>query len=307
MVARIVVGTASWTDPSLIQSRAFYPRGCSSSEARLRYYASRFPIVEVNSSYYALPSPTNSALWAERTPPEFIFHVKAFRMLTGHQTPIAALPERLRRGLVVRPGQKNVYYKDAPLDVRDEMWRLFEESLRPLRDAGKLGALHFQFPPWLVFSRPAFEHIKECRARLADYAMAVEFRHSSWFSAEHRQRTLEFERELQIAHVVVDEPQGFGNSVPQVWEVTNPQLAVFRLHGRNAATWDAKGFAASERFNYDYSDEELAAFIGPIQDLARYAQFLVIVFNNNFGDQGQRNAATLMRLLGVQWGEARAF
>lgn len=301
MTARILVGTASWTDPSLIRSKAFYPRGCNSSEARLRYYATRFPVVEVNSSYYALPSATNAALWAERTPSTFVFHMKAFRLLTGHQTPLEALPERLRSAFAPKSGQRNVYYRDTPPDVRDEAWRLFEAGVRPLREASRLGALHFQFPPWMVFSRVALEHIQECRARLPGYTLSVEFRHASWFNADHRQQTLAFERELQLAHVVVDEPQGFPNSVPAVWEATNPELAVVRLHGRNEQTWNARGDAASERFNYDYSDVELEGFVASIQALARQVRLLAVVFNNNFEDQGQRNATTLMRLLDLHW------
>lgn len=299
MTARILVGTASWTDPSLIQSKAFYPRGCNSSEARLRYYATRFPMVEVNSSYYALPSATNAALWAERTPPTFVFHLKAFRFLTGHQTPVEAMPEQLRSAFALKPGQKNVYYKDASPEVRDEVWRLFEAGVQPLRAAAKLGALHFQFPPWMVLSRTAFEQVEDCRARLVDYTLSVEFRHASWFHPDHRQQTLAFERELQLAHVVVDEPLGFANSVPAVWEATNPALAIVRLHGRNAETWSARGDAASDRFNYDYSDAELEGLVAPIRALARVVRRLVVVFNNNFQDQGQRNATTLIGLLGL--------
>lgn len=299
MPARILVGTASWTDPSLIKSRAFYPRGCSSPEARLRYYATRFPLVEVNSSYYALPTAANAALWAERTPRDFVFHVKAFRLLTGHQTPLEALPARLRDAFPHKPGRTTAYYKDAPTEVRDEVWRLFEAGVQPLQAAAKLGALHFQFPPWMVFSRAAFEHIEECRARLADYTLSVEFRHASWFHADHRQQTLAFERDLQLSHVVVDAPLGFANSVPAVWEATNPELAVVRLHGRNAQTWNARGDAASDRFDYDYSDAELEGLVAPIRELARLVRRLVVVFNNNFQDQGQRNATTLMGLLGL--------
>ena len=80
------VGTGSWTDPTLIKSKRFYPPGCSSAEARLRFYASQFPIVEVDSSYYAMPNGSNSVLWVERTPASFTFNIKAFRLFTGHQT-----------------------------------------------------------------------------------------------------------------------------------------------------------------------------------------------------------------------------
>lgn len=246
---RIRVGTASWTDPTLIRCGRFYPRGCSSAEARLRFYASRFSLVEVNSSYYALPNPANAQLWVERTPSDFIFHVKAFRLFTGHQTPIEALPPDVREALGPRD-KKNIYYEDVPGVLLDELWREFREAVEPLRAAGKLGTLHFQFAPWLMFSPPARAHVAECRRRLPEHTLSVEFRHQSWFSERHRQRTLAFERELGLVHTVLDSPLGFANTVPPEWEITHPRLAVVRLHGRNADTWNAKGLAsAAERFN----------------------------------------------------------
>ena len=96
---RIRVGTASWTDPSLIQCKRFYPPGCSSAEGRLRYYAGKFPLVEVDSSYYALPSARNAHAWVERTPADFAFNLKAFRLFTGHQTPAKALPKDVQQAL----------------------------------------------------------------------------------------------------------------------------------------------------------------------------------------------------------------
>jgi uncharacterized protein YecE (DUF72 family) len=294
---RIRIGSASWTDPSLVKSKKFYPKGCSSAEDRLRFYASRFNMVEVNSSYYALPSRDNSTLWVERTPATFVFVVKAFRLFTGHQTPIDALPAPIREALGEWP-KKNIYYKDMPGELLDELWRLFKEAVQPLREAGKLSALHFQFAPWLVYSPAGRSHLEEVRLRVQDIVVSAEFRHRSWFDEKHRGSTLALERELAFAHVVVDEPQGFANSVPAVWEVTNPSLAVLRLHGRNAETWNIKGATvASDRFNYDYPDEELAAFVPGIRGLADQAEAVNVVFNNNYEDQGQRNASTLQRLL----------
>lgn len=302
MSGLILVGTASWTDPTLIKSRKFYPRGCSSAEARLRFYATRFPMVEVNSSYYALPSVANSVLWAERTPAEFRFNVKAFRLFTGHQTPLEALPPLLREqlaGLATKAG--TLYYKDVPPSARDALWSIFIEALQPLKDAGKLVAVHFQFAPWIAFSNAAFELIEECRARLSGYVISTEFRDASWFDERHRERTLEFERNHELVHVIVDGPQGFRNSVPPIWEVTNPALAVVRLHGRNAETWNApSNKIASDRFNYDYSDAELQGLAVRIKDLAATAVTTMVVFNNNYGDQGQRNATTLIELLAAR-------
>lgn len=297
--SRVLVGTASWTDPTLIRSKKFYPAQVRSAEGRLRYYASRFPLVEVDSSYYALPSATNAALWAERTPANFTFNVKAFRLFTGHQTPLAALPPAIRTALGPLPaGKANVYYRNMPGELRDAMWRFFLEALEPLRAAGKLGAVHFQFAPWFVRSAEARAHIVECRERMRGHRLAVEFRHRSWFSGEAREQTLAFEREHMLVNVVVDEPQGTANSIPAVWEVTNADLAVVRLHGRNAGTWNSPEVrSSSDRFNYDYPDAELADLARSIEALAEQVARTHVIFNNNYEDQGQRNATTLMRLL----------
>ncbi|HEX7326671.1 MAG TPA: DUF72 domain-containing protein [Rhodanobacteraceae bacterium] len=295
----IEVGTASWTDPSLIGCRRFYPRGCSNAEARLRYYASRFPLVEVDSSYYALPSARNAALWAERTPRGFRFNVKAFRIFTGHQTPAQALPKDIVEALTAHfAHHRNVYYRDLPNEIRDELWTRFEHGIAPLRDAGKLGCVHFQFPPWVTPGAGAYAHIDACRSRLAGFTLATEFRQRTWFDAAHRDATLAFERSRGCVHVVVDAPQGFANSVPPVWEVADPHCVIVRLHGRNAATWNVRGASASsERFNYDYPRDELADLAHRVRALDTRAAVVQVVFNNNYEDQGQRNAATLQTLL----------
>jgi uncharacterized protein YecE (DUF72 family) len=162
----IMVGTASWTDKSLIDAGTFYPRKSMSADARLRFYASRFPIVEVDSSYYALPSAQNAALWAERTPEGFVFDVKAFRLFTGHHTAAAVLPKDVAEQLPppLREGKTNVYYKDLPAELAQTLWARFREAIEPLRAAGKLGLVLFQFPPWVFFFRKAFDHLLHCQA-----------------------------------------------------------------------------------------------------------------------------------------------
>ena len=295
----IRVGTASWTDPTLIKSKRFYPPGCSSAEARLRFYASQFPLVEVDSSYYSMPNGSNSVLWVERTPPGFVFNIKAFRLFTGHQTPRDMFPKDMQPALP-QNGKKNLYYKDMPDDIRAELWRRYFEAIAPLQDAGKLGAVHFQFAPWITSAPDGRAHVEHC-AELMDgrHLMAVEFRNRSWFDAKHSEATLAFERERGIVNVVVDEPQGSANSIPSVWQVTNPALALVRLHGRNHETWDIKGATvASDRFNYDYNDDELSELSVKIREIASSVAQTHVVFNNNYEDQGQRNARTLIGLLG---------
>lgn len=274
-----------------MDSGKFYPPAVKTPEDRLRYYASLYPFVEVDSSYYAIPAPQSAAHWAERTPPEFRFNVKAFRIFTGHQTAPKVLPKDIREALP-DPKARNVYWKELPGELREALWKRFREAVEPLRAAGKLRALHFQFAPWMTFRPDSLDHIRECRAALADYTLAVEFRHRSWFDEKHRERTLDFERDLELANVIVDEPQGFANSIPTVLEVTHPQLALVRLHGRNHETWNIKGATTSaERFNYDYSEPELVDLAAVIEKLE--APEVHVVFNNNYEDQGQRNARTL--------------
>lgn len=295
----IVVGTCSWTDPSLIKAGTFYPKGCNSAEQRLRYYASQFPLVEVDSSYYAMPSAQNAQLWAQRVPASFRFNVKAFRLFTGHQTPPQALPRDLLQYLPpLGPRQKNYYLRDLPAEIVDELWRRFIEALDPLRRAGLLTAVHFQFAQWVQAAPQWSEHIEQCVQRLAGHLVAVEFRNASWLGDERRARTLAWERELGVAHVVVDEPQGVGHYTQPVWELANPALAIVRLHGRNAEAWDAKGLtAASDRFNYDYPDHELADIATRARQLAERAFVVQLLVNVNYEDQGIRAAQKLERLL----------
>ena len=296
-MTHILCGTAGWADKSLIACKRFYPRGCSTAQARLAYYASIFPLVEVDSSYYALPAATNSALWAERTPEGFVFNVKAFRLLTGHQTGREALPPDIAIH-VPETAKKNLYYRDFPPELIDEIWRRFFDALVPLDEAGKLGSILFQFPPWLTSASQGRAHIEECAARMAGRATAFEFRNASWLDEKHKAWTLGFEREHGIAHVVMDAPPDVANRAQTIWEATNADLAIVRLHGRNADTWNATGPSASSRFNYDYSDEELRELSAPILAIAAQVETTHVIFNNCFEDQGQRNARSMMRILG---------
>lgn len=286
----VVVGTASWTDPSLIKTKAFYPKGCSSSEARLRYYASQFPMVEVDSSFFAMPSAANAALWAERTPDDFRFNIKAFRAFTGHQTAPNVFPRDIQDALPPLTGRKkNWYYADLPAEIVDELWLRFKASLAPLRDAGKLRAVHFQYAPWVTGAPEWRAHVEECVARMPDFRLAVEFRNKTWFQEGRAEQTLAWEQALGVTHVIVDEPQGVSNYAHGVWAVTTPDLALVRLHGNNEETWGAKGLkAASERFNYEYPDDELHEIALRTVAIAQQAMEVQVVVNVNHEDQGIR-------------------
>ncbi len=301
---QIRVGTASWTDKTLIACGRFYPKGATTAEARLRHYASQFPIVEVDSSYYAMPTPATAQLWAERTPVGFVMNVKAFRLFTGHQTAPRVLHADLRAALGGADGA-SFFYGDVPAGIRSELWLRFREALLPLRAAGKLGLVHFQFPPWITGDAAGRAQVAHCAERMAGFDLSTEFRHQSWFTPGDAASTLAFLRELGMAHTVVDGPQGFANSVPAVWEATQPCYALVRLHGRNARTWNIRGAtSASDRFNYDYPETELAELAPRIERLALTAMQTHVIFNNNMEDQGQRNARSLIGLLERRLGPA---
>ena len=294
----VLVGTASWTDKTLIACGRFYPPGAKTAEGRLRHYASQFGIVEADSSYYAMPAPAVAQLWAERTPPGFVMNVKAFRLFTGHQTE----PHVLHKDLQLAMGgslPSRFFYRDLPSELIDELWKRFRECLLPLQAAGRLGLVHFQFPPWVVAGAVGRAQVEHCVLRMSGFDLGVEFRHGTWFEgAAQQQATLAFLRELGVAHTVVDGPQGFSNSVPALWESTHPRFALLRLHGRNRATWNVKGqTSASDRFNYDYPDDELADMVPKLERLALTAMQTHVIFNNNMEDQGQRNARSLIERL----------
>jgi uncharacterized protein YecE (DUF72 family) len=185
-----------------------------------------------------------------------------------------------------------------PLELLNELWRLYRAGIEPLRHARKLGAVHFQFAPWVAYHPRNLEHIEECRQRLESFRLSIEFRNKTWFEGEHGQATLAFERARSLVNAVVDEPQGMANCIPSVWDVTNPDLAIVRLHGRNHATWNQKGLSSSaQRFNYDYNDGELGALAKQIESIT--ASSVHVIFNNNYEDQGQRNAKALTAIVGA--------
>jgi uncharacterized protein YecE (DUF72 family) len=287
-VGDILVGTASWTDKSLLKS-GWYPKGADSADERLRYYSSQFPLVEVDSTYYFPPSEKNSELWVERTPEGFTFNVKAFSLLTQHPTKTEAIYKDIDV-----PDKRNVYAKDLKPDVVDEVWDRFLSALQPLHDARKLGALLFQFPPWFIIGRKNRDYILECAKRSAPIPILVEFRHKSWLSERNRDATLEFLEGHGLAYVCVDMPQGFKSSVPPVVAAT-ADLAAIRFHGHNDAEWESG--SVQRRFKYLYSDEELRRWAPKVHDLAAEAKSTHVLMNNCYRDYAQRNAKELAQLL----------
>jgi uncharacterized protein YecE (DUF72 family) len=269
-MGRLLIGTSAWSD-----HEGFYPPGTKPAE-QLPYYASVFPVVEVNTTYYRIPPLSMVKGWVERTPPGFVFDVKPPRELT-------ATPEE-PRGEAPEP--------DADVAAA------FAEAIAPLADAGKLGAVTFQFPPsW----RNTDEHRDYLRllTELLPYPIAVEFRRRDWLDEEHAAETLDLLSEVGLTFTMVDEPQFGSGSVPPVYGVTNPRLAVVRFHGRNAKTWYKFAGDSRDRFDWTYSAEELAEWMPRIERARAEADDVHVFFNTNKGDQGPRNALVLMGQLGL--------
>ncbi|MET8086212.1 DUF72 domain-containing protein [Micromonospora sp. NPDC005197] len=286
----ILVGTASWTDRTLLDS-GWYPQTADTPEKRLAYYARQFPLVEVDATYYSPPAEATARLWAERTPAGFTFNIKAFSLLTGHPTRVGALYKDLRP----ETDKKNVYPDDLPAQAYEEVWTRFLSALDPLVEAGKLGALLFQFPPWFTIKRANKQYLLEVAKRCAPLRPAYEFRHASWFDGDNADETLAFLSEHRLPYVCVDMPQGHRSSVPPVLAATG-DLAVMRFHG-HSDKWTSKDI--HEKFGYHYSKRELADWAPKLRELADSAGQTHVLMNNCYRDFAQTNAKTLANLLDV--------
>jgi uncharacterized protein YecE (DUF72 family) len=297
-VGQILIGTSSWTDPTLVKDGHFYPPEARTAEARLRFYAERFPLVEVDSTYYFPPSERNAVLWIERTPPTFTFNVKAYSLLTNHPTKPDSLYKDLREDLPAELlDKRNLYREQLPDPVVEEVWQRFRDALMPLHSAGKLGAVLFQFPQWFTISRRSKAYLLECKERLPDYRVAVEFRHRSWLEERNREETLSFLEEQDLPFVCVDMPQGFDSSVPPIAATTAGDLSMVRFHGRNLGAWNVKSDTASDRFRYEYTQAELGEWVPRIRELSATTRETHVLMNNCYRDYAVNNARQLGDLL----------
>ncbi len=289
----ILIGTASWTDPEFIKAGWYPDEVKNDAEGRLRYYAEHFPMVEVNATFYALPRIGTVQAWADRTPDDFRFHVKAHQVISGHASDPARLHEPLRdlpyeadrRGRIRRPSR----------EMRDAVIDSMVEAIAPLGD--KLGSVLLQLPPHVASGDDTRAEVGRIIERLTPLRTAVEFRHVSWAQPGQREAAAEMLAERDAAWVCVDAPRiDVTSAMPPIVEVTCPELAYLRLHGRNAGTWQGSRTVA-ERFDWQYSDEELGEWVGPVMDMAERAQEVAVVFNNNHGDFALRSAARFGELL----------
>lgn len=304
MTARVKTGTAAWADKRLVET-GWYPEDVRSPEAKLRYYASQFPLVENDSTYWAFPDAERVATWAERTPDGFTMNIKAHALLTQHYSSTRALPRDIREALPALVQRKaRVYPKDLGPDVMRELTQRFRAALAPLVDAGKLGVVLFQFPVWFPISADNKAQLRQIREDFKGLRVAIELRNETWMTEDNRRETLDLLEEEDLIYVCVDEPQGFVASVPPVVAATS-DVAVVRMHGRNPARWRqrSRGRASgsvrgpsADAWSYRYSREELVEWAARIRALAARTDEVHVIFSNAPLDNAVRNARELAEL-----------
>lgn len=298
-VDRIRVGTASWTDPEFIKA-GWYPDDVKNDAAgRLRYYAEHFPMVEVNATFYALPRHGTVQAWADRTPDDFRFHVKAHQVISGHASDPARLPEPLRDLPYQADGRGRI--RTPSREMRDAVIDALVEAAAPL--GPKLGAILLQLPPHVASTPATRGEVARIIDRIHPLRTAVEFRNASWAEPGEREAAADMLGQRDAAWVCVDAPRiDVQSAMPPIVEVTCPELAYLRLHGRNAATWQGSRTVA-ERFDWQYSVEELEEWLEPVIGMAERAQEVAVVFNNNHGDFALRSATRFGQMLGARLGD----
>jgi uncharacterized protein YecE (DUF72 family) len=289
------VGTASWTDPTLVNSDLFYPRSVRTAEARLRFYSERFNTVEVDSTYYALPTERNAELWAERTPSGFLFNVKPFALMTQHPAEISRLPKEIREMLPAAQCEQRQLVRPTR-EVVDKAFQMFWSALAPLREAHKLGIVAFQFPPYFIAKPANFDFVATLPGRLSGASIAIEFRHPSWVRGAQRIETMKFLRSHRLCYTSIDAPED--NSIMSSFIEATGNQVYLRLHGKNRENWYKRNITAAERFKYLYSERELQSLATDLRDLEKkgvgraYA-----IFNNCYQNFGIMNAATMKSIL----------
>jgi uncharacterized protein YecE (DUF72 family) len=265
----IYIGLAGWGDHELGEK----------GRGKLEVYGAHFPVVEVDSSFYAVQPPKNYSKWVEETPEGFSFVIKAYQGMTGHL-----------RG-------------ENPFATNEVMYDAFLESIQPVLEAGKLGSILFQYPPWFECNKANVDELRQVKQRMGELPLALEFRHQSWFTAEMRDRTLSFMKREGWIHSICDEPQAGVGSIPTVLESTHPELAIVRFHGRNIGGWNQGGAAnwREVRYLYRYSPEELQEWKMWLEQLHQQVKDIMVIFNNNSGGDAADNAKQLMQMLGIDY------
>ena len=288
----IRIGTSSWADPEFV--RDWYPPKLPAA-ARLGWYAEHFDYVEVNSTFYAIPLRKVVERWNSETPARFLFDVKLHGLLSRHVVKLMSLPPDIRRFARSNPGGNLLVTPELERVVTE---RILEE-IEPLSSAGKLGAFLLQLSPSFSPRKHKLDELDHLASLLRDWRLAIELRNRNWLTDAHRDATLQFFRSRQLTLVLVDAPQSEHFTVMQTEnQITNPKLAYLRLHGRNARAY-ISGRSVAERFNYDYSDEEIAEVAGRVRELADDNEDVHVAFNNNHSLYAPKAALRLRSVLGL--------
>jgi uncharacterized protein YecE (DUF72 family) len=269
----IYIGVTGWGDQD-----SLYP-GPISSRDKLKAYAGHFPIVEVDSAFYAIQPKRNAEKWVNETPSNFQFIVKTYQGMTGHMR------------------------EEIPFENKQAMFRSFKESLDPYIESKKLAMTLFQFPPWFRCIRENVEYLRWCKHEMGDIPCALEFRHQSWFLPEYRQKTLDFMAREKWIHSICDEPQSGEGSIPTVLRVTTPDKVLVRFHGRNVHGWQKRSGEdwREVRYLYRYNQQELEAWADSIQELSKDSRDVYLLFNNNSGGDAADNAKEMINLLEIEY------
>jgi uncharacterized protein YecE (DUF72 family) len=291
-MAEIRIGTASWTDPGFVED--WYPKKLPAS-ARLRWYAEHFDMVEVNATFYALPVIKTVERWCDETPSDFIFDVKLPKLLSRHAMRSQFFPPDLRSKLPTKNGVVQLTSESQELVAR----RLLRE-IQPLKDAGKLGVFLLQMSPSF---RPKNQELSELNSLFelfSEHEVVVELRNRDWVTGEQFQKTLDYFKQRKVTLVLVDAPDSEHFTVmPGFDHVTNPKLGYFRFHGRNAEGY-IKGRTVAERFDYEYSPDEVKELAERLRKVSKEVDRLHVIANNNRSNYAPKLAQRLKEQLGLQ-------
>jgi uncharacterized protein YecE (DUF72 family) len=290
-------GTANWSDPELSRGELFYPKAVKTPEARLQYYARHFRVLEVDATFYALLSADIVRRWADGTPDDFRFNVKAHPVFTGHPIERSRLPAQLATATAGLNAGGKIYASDLPPEVAREIERRYFDALAPLVERHRLSSIVVQLPPWFDATRGNVRHLQSLRERFPEAPFSVEFRNRTWLLPERRERVFALLRAEHMTYVVADEPVVERAGIPLVPAVTCPRLALLRCHGRNRAAWANPRASIAERFNYLYSPEELSILKSAVERLSKEAETVEVIFSNCVRDYallGAKGVCSLM-------------
>jgi uncharacterized protein YecE (DUF72 family) len=291
MAGRIRVGTSSWADPGFVKE--WYPRKLAAKE-RLPWYAQRFDLVELNSSFYAVPDRSTVHGWVEVTPPGFTFDVKLHRALSRHAAQVDSLPPDLRDQAQTAGRGRVALTPELETALAS---RIVEETA-PLSEAGKLGTYLLQLTPAFSPARHQLEELDRLVDVFGALGLAIELRNRNWVDDRRREATLDWFADRGVSYVTVDAPPADNFQImPPVDAVTNPSTAYLRAHGRNTKGY-LTGRSVAERFAWQYTDEELEEIAGRARALAESAGEVHVAFNNNRGDDAPTAAQRFRALLG---------